>query len=82
MSESRSDALVLFGATGDLACKKIFPALHATARRGRLDGPVIGVARSDWTVDQLPARARASVEEHGEVGPAAVDTLCRLLRVL
>jgi glucose-6-phosphate 1-dehydrogenase len=61
----RADALVFFGATGDLAYKKIFPALHAMARRGHLDLPVVGVARSGWTLDQLRARARESVEKHG-----------------
>jgi glucose-6-phosphate 1-dehydrogenase len=57
----RSDALVFFGATGDLAYKKIFPALHAMAKRGKLDFPVVGVARSGWTREQLIERARASV---------------------
>ena len=61
----RSDALVFFGATGDLAYKKIFPALHAMACRGHLEFPVIGVAKSGWTLDQLRARARESVEKHG-----------------
>ena len=65
MAKPRSDALVFFGATGDLAYKKIFPALQAMARRGRLDFPVIGVAKSSWTRDQLIERARASVIEHG-----------------
>jgi glucose-6-phosphate 1-dehydrogenase len=65
MSEQRSDALVFFGITGDLAYKKIFPALHAMARRGMLDVPVIGVASSDWTIDQLIDRARKSVTEFG-----------------
>jgi glucose-6-phosphate 1-dehydrogenase len=65
MSAARSDALVFFGATGDLANKKIFPALHAMARRGHLDVPVIGVARSGWTVEQLRARARDSIAQHG-----------------
>ena len=65
MSTPRSDALVFFGATGDLAYKKIFPALQALARRGRLDFLVIGVAKSGWTRDQLIERARASVTEHG-----------------
>jgi len=62
---TRSDALVFFGATGDLAYKKIFPALQAMARRGRLDVPVVGVAKSGWTLDQLVERARASLAEHG-----------------
>jgi glucose-6-phosphate 1-dehydrogenase len=62
MSQPRSDALVFFGASGDLAYKKIFPALYAMARRGHLDLPVIGVAREDWTVEQFRARARDSIE--------------------
>ncbi|HEX3696088.1 MAG TPA: glucose-6-phosphate dehydrogenase [Polyangia bacterium] len=63
---ARSDALVFFGATGDLAYKKIFPALHSMARRRKgLGFPVVGVAKSDWTREQLIERARASVTEHG-----------------
>jgi glucose-6-phosphate 1-dehydrogenase len=65
MTTERSDALVFFGATGDLAYKKIFPALQAMARRGTLDFPVVGVAKSGWTRDQLIERARASVSENG-----------------
>jgi len=61
----RSDALAFFGATGDLAYKKIFPALHAMARRGHLEFPVIGVAKSGWNLDQLRARAHESIEKHG-----------------
>src|SRR5262245_55720339 len=61
----RSDALVFFGATGDLAYKKIFPALQAMAKKGRLDFPVIGVAKSGWGLEQLVERARASVTEFG-----------------
>jgi glucose-6-phosphate 1-dehydrogenase len=60
-----SDALVFFGATGDLAYKKIFPALQALARRGKLDCPIIGVAKSDWSREQFVERARASLIEHG-----------------
>jgi glucose-6-phosphate 1-dehydrogenase len=60
-----SDALVFFGITGDLAYKKIFPALHNMARRGMLDLPLVGVASSDWTPAQLVERARKSIEEHG-----------------
>ena len=60
-----SDALAFFGATGDLAYKKIFPALHAMARRGHLEFPVIGVAKSGWNLDQLRARAKESIEKHG-----------------
>ena len=58
MPEPHSDALILFGATGDLADKQIFPALHAMSRRGNLNIPVIGVARANWTAEQLRARAR------------------------
>ncbi len=79
MSES-SDALVFFGATGDLAYKKIFPALHAMVKRGRLNVPVIGVARSGWDLDRLRARARDSIEKHGGLDPAAFDRLAGLLR--
>ena len=55
MTPARSDALVLFGASGDLAHKKIFPALYAMFRRGRLDVPIIGVARSRWSLDEFKA---------------------------
>jgi glucose-6-phosphate 1-dehydrogenase len=67
MTEDRqpSDALVFFGATGDLAYKKIFPALQALARRGRLDCPIIGVAKSGWSREQFVERARASLIENG-----------------
>jgi glucose-6-phosphate 1-dehydrogenase len=80
MDKPRSDALVFFGATGDLAYKKIFPALHALARRGKLDLPVIGVAKSGWTLDQLLERARASVEEYGTGDADALATLVSRLR--
>src|SRR5207253_1146951 len=80
MSDRRSDALVFFGATGDLAYKKIFPALHAMVKRGHLAVPVIGVAKAGWTVDELRARARDSVEQHGGLDAAAFDTLCGMLR--
>src|SRR3989441_3418636 len=80
MSDGRSDALVFFGATGDLAVKKIFPALQAMAKRGHLDVPVIGVAKAGWGIDELRARARESVKQHGGLDAAAFDKLCRLLR--
>jgi glucose-6-phosphate 1-dehydrogenase len=79
MSASHSDALVFFGATGDLAYKKIFPALQAMLKRGHLTVPVIGVAKSGWKLDQLRARARDSLEHHGGLDPAAFDRLCGLL---
>ena len=65
MEQKQSDVLVLFGATGDLAYKKIFPALQAMVQSGRLEVPVIGVARESWTVEQLWARARDSIEQYG-----------------
>lgn len=80
MSNSHSDTLVFFGATGDLAYKKIFPALQAMARRGTLNVPIIGVAKAGWNLDQLKARAKDSVEKHGGLDPAAFDKLCGLLR--
>ena len=80
MSDARSDALVFFGATGDLAYKKIFPALQAMVKRGHLDAPVIGVAKAGWGIDELRARARDSVKQHGGLDAAAFDKLCRLLR--
>ena len=79
MSEPHSDALVFFGATGDLAYKKIFPSLQAMVRRGHLNVPVIGVAKAGWNLDQLKARARDSVEKHGGLDPEAFAKLCRLL---
>jgi len=75
-----SDALVFFGATGDLAHKKIFPALQAMVKRGHLNVPVIGVAKAGWSLDQLRARARHSVETHGGIDGPAFDKLCSLLR--
>ena len=66
-----SDALVLFGVTGDLAYKKIFPALYAMVRKGALAVPVIGVASSEWTIGQLHARVTDSLQKAG-----AFDTSC------
>ena len=77
---SHCDTLVFFGATGDLAYKKIFPALQAMIKRGNLNVPVIGVAKAGWNLDQLKARARDSLEKHGGLDPAAFDKLCGLLR--
>ena len=67
MSE-RSDALVVFGVTGDLAYKKIFPSLHDMARRGALDVPVVGIARGDRTIEQLRERAREGIAKFGADG--------------
>src|SRR5215831_14477858 len=76
----RSDAFVFFGATGDLAYKKIFPALQAMVKRGNLNVPVIGVARSAPDLAALKARARESLENHGGVDPAAFEKLAGLMR--
>jgi glucose-6-phosphate 1-dehydrogenase len=75
-----SDALVFFGATGDLAYKKIFPALQRMVRRGTLTVPVIGVARAGWTLDQLRERARDSLARHGGLDEVAFSKLSGLLR--
>ena len=80
MTSSHSDALVFFGATGDLAYKKIFPALQAMAKRGHLDVPVVGVAKAGWNLDQLRARAKDSLEKHGGIDPSAFEKLIGLLR--
>jgi glucose-6-phosphate 1-dehydrogenase len=80
MTSSHSDALVFFGATGDLAYKKIFPALQSMVKRGRLNVPVVGVAKAGWNLDQLRARAHDSLEKHGGVDSAAFEKLCELLR--
>ncbi|HEY1603361.1 MAG TPA: glucose-6-phosphate dehydrogenase [Pirellulales bacterium] len=80
MPNEKSDALVFFGATGDLAYKKIFPSLQAMIKHGNLDMPVIGVAKAGWNLDQLRARARASLAEHGGVDEAAFAKLSERLR--
>src|SRR6202047_3629575 len=80
MNESHSDALVFFGATGDLAYKKIFPALQAMLKRGHLDVPVVGVAKAGWNLEQFKARALDSLEKHGGVDSAAFEKLSSLLR--
>lgn len=74
MNITHSDAIVFFGATGDLIYKKIFPALYAMERRGHLRIPVIGVARSDWTTERFRARARESIEKHGGLDEAVFET--------
>ena len=80
VNNSHSDAFVFFGATGDLAYKKIFPALQAMIKRGHLNVPVIGVAKAGWNLEQLKARAHDSLEKHGGVDPAAFEKLSSLLR--
>lgn len=82
MPTADSDALVFFGATGDLAYKQIFPALQAMIRRSRLDLPIIGVARSSWNLDQFRMRARDSLEKHGGVDPGAFAKLAAKLQYI
>jgi len=79
VSHSQSDALVFFGATGDLAYKKIFPSLQSMIKRGTLNVPVIGVAKAGWNLEQFRARAKDSLEKHGGLDYDAWQTLCRLL---
>ncbi len=80
MDIPKSDALVFFGATGDLAYKKIFPALQRMVKHGGLDVPVIGVAKAGWGLDDLKARAKDSLEQHGGLDGAAFAKLSALLR--
>src|SRR6516162_6132943 len=80
MDTIHSDALVFFGATGDLAYKQIFPALQAMVKRGHLNVPIIGVAKAGWNLDQLKARAKDSIEKHGDSDDAAMEKLIGLLR--
>jgi glucose-6-phosphate 1-dehydrogenase len=79
-SPVHSDAFVFFGATGDLAYKQIFPALQALVRNGRLNVPIIGVAKAGWNLEQLRDRARKSLTEHGGVDEAAFAKLLTLLK--
>lgn len=77
----RSDTLVMFGASGDLAHKKLFPAVYRLQRRGLLDIPVIGVALDDWTDQDLVNKAEAAIREDGEEwDQAAFDALAANLR--
>jgi glucose-6-phosphate 1-dehydrogenase len=80
LDQPYSDALVFFGATGDLAYKQIFPSLQKLAKRGKLAGPVIGVAKAGWNLDQFKARALDSVEKHGGVDPIGFPILLSKLR--
>jgi glucose-6-phosphate 1-dehydrogenase len=80
MTQQHSGALVFFGATGDLAYKKIFPALQSMVKRGNLNIPVIGVAKAGWSLDQLKTRAKDSLEKHGGLDQSAWEKLDGLLR--
>lgn len=79
---ANSDAFVFFGATGDLAHKQIFPALQSLIKRGSLNVPIIGVAKSGWNIDQFRARARDSLMKHGGVDEAAFAQLLKLLNYI
>ena len=79
MDRNNSDALVFFGATGDLAYKQIFPSLQRLAKRGKLHGPVVGVAKAGWTLDNLKERAKDSLEKHGGFDPVGGEKLLSLL---
>jgi glucose-6-phosphate 1-dehydrogenase len=81
MTVPHSDAFVFFGSSGDLAFKKIFPALYAMTKRGHLDMPVVGVARSEWTLEQFRDRARESLAAH-HAGPVDQAVLGKLLERL
>ncbi|HEY4278472.1 MAG TPA: glucose-6-phosphate dehydrogenase [Conexibacter sp.] len=80
--QDRCDALVFFGATGDLAYKQIFPALQSMIRHGNLDVPIIGVAKAGWTLDDLKSRAHDSLSEHGGVDEEAYARLVAQLRYI
>src|SRR5579884_809619 len=80
VTQAPSDAFVFFGATGDLAYKQIFPALQGLIRRGLFDIPIVGVAKSGWSVDQLRARAHESLANHGEVDREAFARLAAQLQ--
>src|SRR5579863_3946623 len=80
MAALESDALVFFGATGDLAYKQIFPALYAMVRRDRLDMPIIGMARPGWTLEKLIQRARDSIEHGGDFDSGCFAKLAAHLR--
>ncbi len=80
MDNTKSDALVFLGATGDLAYKKVFPALQSMVKRGKLDVPVIGVAKAGWNLNQFKARAEDSLKNHGGVDAEAFRVLSGLLR--
>src|SRR5215472_8290897 len=80
MENVRSDTLVFFGATGDLAYKKIFSSLQAMIKRGNLTVPVIGVAKAGWNLEQFHARIKDAVEKHGGIDPAAFRKLISLVR--
>jgi glucose-6-phosphate 1-dehydrogenase len=80
MTAEASDAIVFFGATGDLAYKQIFPALLGLVRDEGLDAPIVGVAKSGWSLEQFRARAKDSISHHGSYDEAAFARLISLLK--
>src|SRR6476469_249606 len=80
MEAAQSDALVFFGASGDLAFKQIFPALLGLVGDEGVSVPIVGVAKAGWTVEQLKGRATASIKQHGGADSAKFDKLLGLLR--
>src|SRR5580700_131937 len=80
MNTVESDAFVFFGATGDLAYKKIFPALYAMVCRGGFHIPIIGMARAGWNLDKLRERARDSVQQNGDFDAQSFARLAALMR--
>jgi len=80
VSAGKADAFVFYGATGDLAYKKIFPSLQGMIRRGALDVPIVAVAKESWKLEQLQARVKESLEKHGGLDPAAFVRMLELLR--
>jgi glucose-6-phosphate 1-dehydrogenase len=80
MPTLQSDALVFFGATGDLAYKQVFTSIQGLIRDEGLNVPIIGVAKSGWTLDKLKARAKDSLEKHGRIDQDAFKKMLELLR--
>src|SRR6516162_2121138 len=80
MSNPSSDAIVFFGASGDLAYKQIFPSLLRLVRDEEIRVPIIGVAKSGWSLENLKERAKDSLEKHGGVDPDSLQQLTNLLR--
>lgn len=80
--ESHSDAFVFFGASGDLAYKQIFPALQALAKSGRMDMPIIGVAKDEWTADKLLDRAEKSIRENDKIDRDGFAVLKKNMRYI
>ena len=80
MEAAQSDALVFFGASGDLAFKQIFPALLGLVGDEGVNVPIVGVAKAGWTVDQLRERAKDSIKQHTPAGAPGLDKLLGLMR--